>query len=62
MEPIFCPLTKDEIIRIVDHLETMYYLFWSKSPNYSAKELQNFLNCKNLINSILLKATARVQS
>lgn len=60
MEKIFCSLTKPETIRIVDHLEAMYSIFWSESPAHTAKAIQDFLNAKNLINSILLKATSRV--
>ncbi len=62
MDEIFCPLTKGEVMRIIDHLEAMYYLFWSKSPQYSAKELQDFIGHKNFINSILLKATERKET
>lgn len=61
MDEIFCPLTKSEVTRIVDHLETMHSIFWARLPNYTAKAVQEFLNSKNIINMILLKATGRME-
>ena len=58
MEEIFCRLTKAEIMRIVDLIEMMYSIFWTKAPNFSPNQIQIFLGNKNLINSILLKGTS----
>lgn len=60
MQP-FLILTKEETMRVIDHLEDMYSIFWGQAPKFNAKQIQKFCEAKNLINSILLKATARMQ-
>jgi len=61
MNKIFCPLTKGETTRLVDNLETMYSVFFGRITHFRATEIQTFINAKNLINSILLKSTERIE-